>query len=220
MFTISSEKITACRRCGTCCKKGGPVLHRKDIDILLGGHIGYRRLVTLRKGEQAYNPVRDTLEPIPLELIKIAGNGVDWGCSFYDGATAACAVYRHRPLECRLLKCWETSGIIAVIGRNTLRRSDIINPGDPVLELIDRHEQECPCDEIESLILAFAERQKKAAALARMKELVHNDLSIRTFAFNELELNREFEMFIFGRPLAQILAERGLKVTMREEEKS
>ena len=220
MFTISSGKITDCTRCGTCCKKGGPILHHEDKDILREGHIGYEHLVTLRKGEQAYNPIKDMSEPITVELIKIAGNGRDWGCFFYDEATASCGVYQHRPLECRLLKCWDTSGIVSVIGRNTLQRSDIINSGDPVLELIQKHERECPCHEIERLISAFAGGQKKAAALAGMKELVHNDLSIRTFAFKELELKREFEMFIFGRPVSQILAERGLKVTMNKGKKS
>jgi hypothetical protein len=159
-------------------------------------------------------------EPITVELIKIAGNGRDWTCLFYDEAAASCAVYRHRPLECRLLKCWDTSGIVSVIGRNTLQRSDIINSGDPVLELIKKHERECPCHEIDSLVSAFSVGQKKAAALAGMKELVHNDLSIRTFAFKELELKREFEMFIFGRTVSQILSERGLKVTMNKGKKS
>lgn len=220
MFTISSGKITDCIRCGTCCKKGGPVLHLEDKEILRQGHIGYEHLVTLRKGERAYNPLKEVPEPIHRELIKIAGTGRGWGCSFYDEATASCAVYQHRLLECRLLKCWDTSGIVSVIGRNTLRRSDIINPGDPVLELIEKHERECPYHEIESLISAFAGKQKKTTALFRMKELVHNDLSIRNFAFSELGLKREFGMFIFGRPVSQILADRGLKVTMNERKKA
>ncbi len=61
MLTISSGNITECIRCGTCCKKGGPVLHHEDKDILRGGHVGYEHLVTLRKGEQAYNPIKDML---------------------------------------------------------------------------------------------------------------------------------------------------------------
>ncbi len=206
-------------RCGTCCKKGGPALHHEDKKILCEGHIGYQHLITLRKGERAYNPVKEMLEPIPTELIKIAGRGRDWSCLLYDEATASCAVYRSRFLECRLLKCWDAAEIMAVIGKDTIRRSDIINPEDPVIELIEKHEQVCPYNEIESLITALSGGRNKAKALARMKELVHNDLYIRAFAFRELDLKKEFELFIFGRPLTKVLEDRGLKVTMGEDKR-
>ena len=49
--------ITGCMRCGTCCTKGGPALHKEDKDILLDGHIGRERLVTIRKGELAFSPI-------------------------------------------------------------------------------------------------------------------------------------------------------------------
>jgi len=216
MFTTSSGEMADCIRCGTCCRKGGPVLHHQDKDILRVGRIGYDRLVTLRRGERAYNPVKDVLEPIPEELIKLAGNGKDWGCFFYNEAAASCAIYGYRPVECRLLKCWDTSAVRSLLGRNTLRRADIINSGDPVLELIAEHERECPCCELERFIRDFGHPKKKTAALSGLKELVHNDMSLRVFAFRELELRREFELFIFGRPVSQILKERGLKVTMNK----
>jgi Fe-S-cluster containining protein len=216
MLTISSKKITNCMRCGTCCKKGGPVLHHEDKKILREGHIGYQHLITIRKGERAYNPVKEMLEPIPTELVKIAGKSFDRPCLFYDESTAFCEVYRSRFLECRLLKCWDTAEIRAVMGKDTIRRSDIINPDDPVIELIEKHEQACPYNEIEGLITALSGGRNKAKAHARMKELVHNDLYMREFAFRELDLKKEFELFIFGRPLTKVLEDRGLKITMGE----
>jgi hypothetical protein len=203
-------------RCGTCCKKGGPVLHHEDKKILREGHIGYQHLMTLRKGEQAYDPVNEMLGPIPSELVKIAGKGSDWSCIFYDEANSSCALYRSRFLECRLLKCWDAAEIMTVVGKNTIRRSDIINPDDPVIELIEKHEQACSHNEIESLIPALSGGRNKEKALARMKELVHNDLYMRDFAFRELDLKKEFELFIFGRPLTKVLEDRGLKITMGE----
>jgi Fe-S-cluster containining protein len=58
-----------CIRCGTCCLKGGPVLHHADKKILLAGHIGYQHLITIRKGEFAFNPVSAKVEPTSQELI-------------------------------------------------------------------------------------------------------------------------------------------------------
>jgi len=72
-------------RCGTCCRKGGPVLHHEDKKILREGHIGYQHLITLRIGERAYNPVKEMPETIPTELVKIADKGFDRSCLFYDG---------------------------------------------------------------------------------------------------------------------------------------
>src|SRR4030042_7016650 len=74
----------SCIRCGTCCMKGGPALHQEDKNILLAGHVGHQHLVTIRKGELAFNPVSDKLEPVPRELIKVQGKGKGWTCCFYN----------------------------------------------------------------------------------------------------------------------------------------
>ena len=59
----------SCIRCGTCCLKGDPVLHHEDKKILLAGHIGYQHLVTIRKGELAFDPLSGKVEPVPKELV-------------------------------------------------------------------------------------------------------------------------------------------------------
>jgi Fe-S-cluster containining protein len=201
---------TECIRCGTCCQKGGPVLHHEDKRILRAGHIGHKHLVTIRKGELARNPVNDLLEPVHQELIKARGKGDDWTCCFYDEKESSCSVYEHRLLECRLLKCWDPSELQSVIGRDTIIRADIINPHDPILEVIKEHEQECPYHEIESLVDNILREKDKSKNLERLTQLVNKDLSLRKYALEELGLNRDFELFIFGRPLFKILSDRGL----------
>lgn len=209
---INQEKIlrNECIRCGTCCQKGGPVLHHEDKKILRAGHIGHKHLVTIRKGELARNPVNDLLEPVHQELIKVRGKGDDWTCCFYDEKESSCSVYEHRLLECRLLKCWDPSELLSVIGRNTIIRADIINPDDPIIEVIETHERECPYDEIESSIDSILRERDKSKNLEKLTQLVNKDLSIRYYALSELGLNKDFELFIFGRPLFKILSERGL----------
>lgn len=206
----------SCIRCGTCCLKGGPTLHHEDKKILLAGHIGYQHLITIRKGELAFDPVRSKLEPVRQELVKVLGKGKDWSCYFYDEEGSSCTIYEHRLLECRLLKCWAPSELINVMGKNTIIRADIINPTDPIMEVIETHERECPCQEIENLISKLSRETEKSKTLAKLNELVRKDLSIRFYAISELGLKREFELFIFGRPFSKILDIRGIPVRTQE----
>ena len=99
MFHLNTKNISECSRCGTCCLKGGPALHHEDKKILLAGYAGHQHLVTIRKGEMAFNPLRNILEPVKKELIKVKGKGDDWACYFYDEKEASCNIYENRFLE-------------------------------------------------------------------------------------------------------------------------
>src|SRR5512135_2095107 len=96
---------TSCIRCGTCCTKGGPTLHAKDRHLISEGHFGTGHLVTIREGELAYGPSGEAPQPVPEELIKIAGKGKGWECIFLKKEDSSCMIYAHRPMECRILKC-------------------------------------------------------------------------------------------------------------------
>ncbi len=188
------------------------MLHHSDKGLLLNGYVGYEHLVTIRRGEPVYNPVRDRLERVSKEIVKVAGTGEDWRCCFYDEAGTSCSLYEHRFLECRLLKCWDTSDIMRVIGRDTILRTDIMNRTDPIVDMIEIHERECSGDEVERLIADILAGNEKEKPRVRMAELVAKDVSLRTYAVSELGLKAEYERFIFGRPLSRLLADRGLAV--------
>jgi len=207
-----SRKISDCMRCGTCCQKGGPALHHEDIHILRERHIGYQHLTTIRKGEMVCHPAKENPEPASEEMVRVSWQNESWACVFYDERKNSCNIYENRLLECRLLKCWDTSDILPVIGRNIVHRSDIMNPDDPVLDMIKLHDEECSPYLLESLISELSTGKNRKSRLQRLTLLVHKDKSIRSFALTELDLKKDFECFIFGRPLSRILEERGVSV--------
>jgi len=211
MLRTISLDISKCIRCGTCCRKGGPVLHHEDKQILLKGHISYQHLMTLRKGEKVFDPVKEKFENLKVELIKIKNSGDGVSCYFFNETLNSCLIYENRPIECRLLRCWDTSDIIKIIGKNTLKRKDIINPDDPVIEIIDSHERDCPGYETEKL-LSSINIDEREQVLKRLTSILQKDLSIRKFTFEELKVSRDYEFFLFGRPMTRILKERGLTV--------
>jgi Fe-S-cluster containining protein len=216
MDKLTSRKITRCIRCGTCCKKGGPVLHHEDKKILRNHHAAYEHLITIRKGGLTYNPLNETVEEAYQEMVKVAGKGDTWSCCFYREEDSSCMIYEHRFLECRLLKCWEPAEIMRIIGQHTIRRSDIINHDDPVLSIIEKHEQECSLLEVQPLINEASFGKDSSKALQRLSELVQKDMALRSYALSDLGLKPEYELFIFGRPLMKILKDSGLAVRTAE----
>lgn len=208
----TSKTITHCIQCGTCCRKGGPALHEEDKKILLAGHIERNSLITIRKGELAFSPLSGRPEPIQKELVKVAGKGKSWVCCFYDEDKSICTIYSHRPLECRILKCWDTAELLSVIGKDTLTRADIINRDDPLLTFIETHEKQCSIQMAEDLISVLSEKKDDPNSLAKLTALVHHDLAIRSRAITEFGLSLEAELFFFGRPLFKILSARGFQL--------
>ncbi len=213
----AAKNIHSCVRCGTCCMKGGPTLHHEDKKVLLSGYVGHQHLVTIREGETVFNPVSGRPEPVSGEMIKVRGKGKDWTCYFYDGKETSCRIYGDRFLECRLLKCWDPSGLISVIGRNNIVRADIINRGDPIMGVIEAHDRECSCRVFEDMTSAVLRGRKEAESRAKLSELIRKDISMRSYSISELGLKPEFELFIFGRPLFEILNSRGLSVRFPDE---
>jgi Fe-S-cluster containining protein len=209
------KNITSCIRCGTCCTKGGPTLHAGDRQIILAGHIGTEHLITIRKGELAYTPAGEGLQTVQQELVKIVGKGRGWECFFFDKAESSCMIYEQRPLECRILKCWDTLELLSVICKDLLTRADIINAEDPILKLIGLHEKKCAVQDMEKILFSLSDGDDKPTSLKELEELVREDLSIRTEAVSKFALPLSAELFMLGRPLFKLLSGRGIAVQER-----
>ena len=137
------KPITSCLRCGTCCKKGGPALHHEDKQIIDSGDIGLSSLYTIRKGEFARDNVSGGLIRLTAEIIKIKNRPDDGACVYFNDPGVSCKIYDHRPLECRMLECWNTGPIEKIYAENRLARHVILEKNQWLIELVETHDREC-----------------------------------------------------------------------------
>ncbi|MFN2354565.1 MAG: YkgJ family cysteine cluster protein [Desulfopila sp.] len=207
-------KQTECKRCGTCCSKGGPALHREDLPLIERGTVPLKRLITIRKGELVYKPYTSAPIAARCELIKFSGTGKEWQCFYYDYEEKGCMIYTERPVSCRRLKCWDTAAVEQLVEEDTLDRFDIVAPDAPVLFFIQEHENSCPCPDLQALQSAI--EQRAVVDLQELEELVNEDIRIRTAAVQKLKISLAEELFYFGRPMFQLLQQLGVKVVEKE----
>jgi Fe-S-cluster containining protein len=210
-----NNNSASCRRCGECCRKGGPALHFEDRLLVDKGILAFSDLVAIRLGEPAYDPLGDKVTPSGSEFIKIMGQGSSWSCRFFDPGNNGCAIYENRPLECRLLFCREPEELENVIGKNLLTRRDLIPGEEPIIKLIDRLEQECGYQTVNNLLTGTAGIRDDI--VERLSEMVGRDLAIRDEFLRTFPERRTEEMFLFGRPLFLVLAPYGFRLLEDEE---
>jgi len=201
-----------CRRCGTCCLKGGPALHPEDLPLLQYNFLHREDLITIRQGEPLLPLAGKNPQPAPTEIIKIKGSGADWTCIFFTRENTSCRIYDRRPLECSLLQCWNTVNLEKVAGKNLLNLYDIIDLHDPARPFIEEHKVQCPLDTLGNLLGKATRGNDHRAAMLQLTKLVNTDLLIRSQAHDELQFSLDLELFYFGRPLFLILKQFGMEV--------
>ena len=199
-----------CKRCGTCCQQGGPALHGPDVELLRAGRLNLDDLITVRRGELAFQPLADRPEPVPHEFLKLKGQNGTWCCAFYDETTKGCLRYAHRPMACGLLDCADTGPLLAIAGQDLLTRFDCIAPDDPLLPLAHEHEQLCPCPDMQTISRDLEQTETPATLLPELEAAVNRDLAFRSRVADEFQLSLAQELFYFGRPLFQLLLPLGL----------
>ncbi len=202
---------TECDCCGICCTKGGPALHYDDSALLQDNFLTAEYLITIRKGEPVLSLSTGNPEPTQSEIVKIKGRGAEWTCLFFQEKGAKCTIYEHRPLECSLLKCWETADLENVSGRNLLSRYDIIPPHDPIIPFIKAIDEKCSLENLAQHLSALNRENSRQQAVNELTSLVNTDLAIRSQAIAELHFSLDLELFFFGRPLFKILNQFGVE---------
>ena len=210
------KPISECRRCGTCCKKGGPSFHRADKALIEKGVIHSKYLYTIRKGEMAYDNVRQCLEPVSSDVIKLKGKGDGWICILFDEKQNACTIYENRPIECRALKCWDTKALEDLYAKRRLKREDLIADIEGLWGIIKDHQARCNYETIQKLVNAI-NSDRGGEARQKLAEIIQFDIEIRELVVSWSGLDREMLDFLFGRPLKQTLKNFGLKILQKGE---
>jgi len=205
-----NKKTGECVRCGTCCKKGGPSLHMEDRVLVDNGIIPAEYLYTIRKGEPALDNVLNQRHPVSTDIIKIKGS-IGYGmCSFFNQAENSCAIYQNRPVECRVLQCWDTGEIEAIYSKNRLTRHDLLSGVEGLWELIEDHHHRCSYEKIEKIVNAF-KKNDQIGNFDELSEIIRYDNSIRLLVSEKGGVNPEMTDFLFGKPVMETLKRYGFK---------
>lgn len=217
-----------CRRCGQCCRLGGPTLMREDAERLLDGTLPLSVLVCLRRGEWARHdgsrgstaaglPRGDNLAPLAREMIKLAGAGVGphpWQCPYLreTAGQAACAIHDHRPLQCRALFCEAPQAV-----ENLLATGDFLSRAELLArlasvepraslwrELAEAHEDACPAGGYFRLRQELATTPNVAAVRRELAEQERYDEAFRQLCVERGALEPELLPLVLGRPLRDL----------------
>ena len=194
-----NARITECIRCGTCCKKGGPSFHLADKHLIDKGIILSKYLFTIRKGELAYDNVRQELLPLSSELIKIKGKNDSSTCIFFNESKKKCKIYKNRPVECKAMKCWDTREIEKIYSKNRLTRKDLLFGIEGLWGLVKDHQSQCSYEKIKKMLQK--QDNGKDAIQKEILEMIRYDTQIRHLVVKKGGMDSEILDFLFGRPL-------------------
>lgn len=201
---MDTKNTETCKRCGNCCREGGPALHVEDMKIIRSGRgPDLTHIVTLRRGEHVYDQLSHRFEPIKDEVLKLKGCQGTWACAFYSNDAAMCTIYEHRPAECRALDCQNPERLTEIYTHQRMNRQDLIPDGHPMLELIDEHDRHCPADEIARLATPAATGDKDAAET--LSHMVRYDDELRRLVPERSGMDPAGMDFFFGRPVRTLL---------------
>ncbi len=217
----SHEKIstphaseTPCRRCGTCCQKGGPAFHLADRELIESARIPPRLLFTIRAGEPVRDNVADRVQIADSDIIKLRGTDGTPTCVCHD-PVAGCTIYAHRPVECRALDCQDTVAIAEMYQRDRLTRKALFQSVPDLWRLIRDHQEHCGHDSIRE-ILQGLENPNAETALRRLGEILEMDRMVREEPVRRGLVPANWGDLLFGRPLPRTLTGFGLQVTRSE----
>lgn len=192
-----------CKRCGTCCKKGGPALHVEDKQIIDSGSIPVSSLYTIRKGELVNDNIGGGLIRLRDEIIKIKSRPDLSVCMYFNDADMSCGIYDDRPMECRILECWDTTKIAAIYAQDRLTRALVLEKVEWLKNLVQTHESESDLDKIQNLV---NDREAgDADAASALTEMINYDFHLRSVVTEKGNIAPDMLDFILGRPLNEII---------------
>jgi len=197
-----------CLGCGSCCRVSSPTLYQEDALRLEAAGLGWRDLYTLRPGEQAFSARLGRLEALDAELIKLREE---------HGACAqltakGCAMYEHRPLQCRWLECWSGRHAGQLEDRPRLSRADLLAGDDTALALAQEYEVKVPAEELHAALAAASAGEPSGTEQALA--LMERDHRLRAGISARYGYGPEALPLILGRSAVEVAANYGLELVV------
>jgi Fe-S-cluster containining protein len=194
----------ACRRCGECCRRGGPAFHLIDRPLIDRGLIPAACLYTIRPGEPVHDNVANRKTYAEADIIKIKGRGDEWTCCFLAEDGSSCRIYEDRPQECRAMQCWDTRSIEKLYQQARLSRQDLLETVEGLWELIALHEERCSYKRLQQLCTRLGADDREDA-MAEIQAMVAYDESLRALLIEQGQARKDMLDFLLGRPLTRVL---------------
>lgn len=213
--SAASVPEASCRRCGTCCQKGGPAFHLADRERIESGRIPPGLLFTIRAGEPVRDNVADRIQIADTDIIKLRGTDGTPACVCHDPA-AGCTIYEDRPVECRALDCRDTAAIAEIYGRDRLTREHLFRPASDLWRLICDHQRHCGYKSIGEIARGL-DGPDGEEALRRLGEILEMDRMVRDEPVRRGLVLEAWTELLFGRPLPRTLRGFGLRVTPTQD---
>lgn len=170
-------------------------------------------LVTLRKGELAFDPIQDQVLPLGNEIIKIKGQGKSWVCRFLD-TKHYCRIYDCRPVECQALFCWNTEQLEKIYDKDRLTRASLFPTESGMAAIIAEHEAKCPYSKV--LELAEQSLDGKTNAIKDLAALAEYDRSLRALLVQKAGAMIDELDLILGRDVLATLPAMGLTLVRKD----
>lgn len=204
----------SCRRCGECCRRGGPALHAEDLPLFSGPDaLDLSHVMTLRAGEPVFDQVKGRVAPLETEILKLKGKNGGRGCAFHDERGRACGLYERRPAQCRALFCQDTSALAAMYDKDRLARRHLLPKGHGVLAVVAEHEALVPPARIAHLAGRLrAGGQEALDAESELSRMAHADRAFRKSMAERAGIGPEYHDFFLGRDAEALFAAAGLSL--------
>ena len=212
--TNSVTDQTHCRRCGTCCRKGGPALHLEDQKLVDSGKIPLKDLMSFRQGEPVYDNVIDRIVPAVTDIIKIkAKNENSTDCIYYEADRKGCCIYDDRPSECAAMQCCDTAEIEGMYNTRRLTRRHLLAGVEGLWDLVTHHQERCDYGHVAELADRIRQHREPENAEKELLEMIRLDQHLREVTLERVKMDPGMLEFLFGRPLSFTIKLFKLKIT-------
>lgn len=201
-----------CLRCGDCCERSSPTLTREDLPLLQDETLHWTDIITLRAGEQAYDPRQGRVVTLTTERLKLREQPHSRRCLFFATDPNRCLIYERRPQQCRLQFCNRPPEEPAPPPGTPLTRQDIFGQQAEIWALIAAHEERCSLARLAAALKDLESGSDAASEI--IFDILHFDHYLRQHLHREWQLSRRALDLLLGRPLPDVLPQFGLQAQL------